>query len=156
MADKRYDVSPARKGMFYAGMALSVIGLLTFLSVFVSGALNFGNFDHFEERGQSMATRAVAGMFMMIVGGVLMTVGRAGAAGAGLLLDPKKSREDLEPWNRAAGGMVSDTLDEVGVVQKLVNRDASGQTQVKVRCPQCKTLNDEDAKFCDNCGHALQ
>ena len=26
---------------------------------------------------------------------------------------------------------------------------------VKVRCPKCRALNDETAKFCNNCGAAL-
>ena len=35
--------------------------------------------------------------------------------------------------------------------------DLGGKSEevVKVRCRKCKTLNDENAKFCDECGEAL-
>lgn len=44
-----------------------------------------------------------------------MGIGRAGLAGSGVVLDPQRAREDLEPWSRMAGGMVKDTLDEAGI-----------------------------------------
>lgn len=109
------DVSDGRKATYYVGGAMSLVGLLLFLSTFLSAAANFGNFSNFESRTRSMAVRAVAGMGLMIAGGALTAVGRRGLAGSGVLLDPQKAREDLEPWNRATGGMVKDALDEAGV-----------------------------------------
>ena len=47
------QISGERKTIFYVGGVLIVIGFLTFGSVFVSGALNFGNFKNFEARGRS-------------------------------------------------------------------------------------------------------
>jgi len=44
-----------------------------------------------------------------------------GAAGSGIVLDPERAREDVEPWARMAGGVVKDALDEAGI--------ASGQHQ---------------------------
>ena len=54
-------------------------------------------------------------MFLMIAGGVLATVGAAGAAGSGLKLDPEQARKDLEPWARLGGGLTKDSLDEMGI-----------------------------------------
>ncbi|RYG61882.1 zinc ribbon domain-containing protein [bacterium] len=51
-----------------------------------------------------------------------------------------------------AGGMVNDALEQVDVVKSV---SASGREVIKVRCPACRTLNDEDAKFCDECGKPL-
>ncbi|RYG66554.1 zinc ribbon domain-containing protein, partial [bacterium] len=92
------------------------------------------------------------GMGMMVVGGILSGIGRAGMAGSGIVLDPQKQREDLKPWSRMAGGMVNDALEQVDVVKSV---SASGREVIKVRCPACRTLNDEDAKFCDECGKPL-
>jgi hypothetical protein len=92
-----------------------VLGLLTFGSVFVTGVMNFGNFHDFDGQVRSAGLRAVAGMAMFMAGGVLMGIGRAGLAGSGVVLDPQRAREDLEPWSRMAGGMVKDTLDEAGI-----------------------------------------
>jgi hypothetical protein len=53
---------------------------------------------------------------MFMSGSVLMVLGRAGLAGSGVVLDPERAREDLEPWARMAGGMMKDGLDEAGIV----------------------------------------
>lgn len=140
--------------MFYLGMCLTAVGFLLFISTFISGALNFGDFSDFETRVRSMAIRAVAGMILMIVGGTMATIGRAGTAGSGLLLNPRKARQDLEPWSRSAGGMINDTLEEVDAL-KPDPTSAAPQTAVKIRCPHCRALNDEDAQYCKQCGRAL-
>jgi hypothetical protein len=108
-------ITPERKALFRAGQIIAVLGLISFLSVFVSAALSFGDFTDFETRTRWMAIRAVIGMIMMIAGGVLTTIGVAGAAGSMLNLDPEKAREDLEPWARMSGGLTKASLDEMGV-----------------------------------------
>jgi hypothetical protein len=132
-------------------MTLIAIGLISFLSTFISAAMNFGEFDEFESRGRSMAMRAFGGMILMIVGVVVSNLGRMGAAGAGLIPDPQRQRQDLEPWTRSAGGMLNDALSEVDALKHRPAPTASAAT-VKVRCPQCKALNDEHDKFCGQCG----
>lgn len=95
----RKDVSEGRKAVFVAGQIMFVLGIITFGSVFVTGVMVF----------------ALPGMALFMVGAVLMNIGRAGLAGSGVVLDPQRAREDLEPWSRMAGGMVKDALDESGV-----------------------------------------
>jgi len=146
-------ISEGRKGVYYLGMVLGVIGLLLFLSVFVSGAMNFGNFSNFEARGRSMATRAVTGMVLMIAGGFLTSVGRAGLAGSGLKLDPEEARDELEPFSRQAGGMLKDMLDEAEI--NIGGGGDEREQVIMIRCQSCGKLNDEDAKFCDECGKKL-
>lgn len=144
------EISEGRKTIYYLGMALIVIGFLVFGSVLFSGAMNFGNFDDFAERTRSEAVRAIVGMAIIIVGGVLMSIGRQGLAGSGLVLDPKQARQDLEPHSRMAGGMVKDALDEAGV--QLGGRS---ERVVMIKCPGCGHLNEEDSKFCQECGRPL-
>lgn len=133
------------------------IGIVSFLSVFVTAAMRFGDFTNFEARGRSQALRGIGGMICIILGGALQSIGRKGLAGSGLLLDPEKTREDLEPWNRMAGRMADDTLSEIGLVQKLEDHlerepGAPSPPQIKIRCRNCQALNDETAKFCNQCG----
>ncbi len=111
----KHSLSPNRRALYYIGMALAAIGLLLFLSVFVSGILHFGDFSHFTGRARSEMLRAFSGMVLFMVGNLMMVIGKAGLAGAGLKLDPKGARRDLEPWSRMTGGMLKDTLDEAGV-----------------------------------------
>lgn len=155
MNEPQKRIPPQRQSLDYAGMAVSGIGLLLFLSTFVTFIANFGNFNNFVGQAQSSAARAFGGMVMLVLGGVMMGIGARGWAGSGLILDPEKAREDLKPWSRMAGGMTQDALSEVEVVKKLEDRLVAPPTQVKVRCKSCQALSDESAKFCSQCGSAL-
>jgi hypothetical protein len=115
------NISPKRQGIYYLGMILSGIGLLLFLSTFVTFLMHFGDFTDFEGRVRSNGTRAFGGMICILIGQFLMHLGRSGVAGSGLKLDPQEARRDLEPWSRMSGGMLKDTLDEAGF-------DLSGQS----------------------------
>jgi hypothetical protein len=152
------QIPPQRKALYYGGMALIGIGVLLFLSTFVTFLANFGNFDNvdnFNAQAKSEGFRALGGMLLMIIGGFMANVGAKGWAGSGLVLDPEKGREDLEPWSRMGGGIVQDALSEVEVVKKIAGRVDSPEPPVKVRCQKCQTLNDESAKFCNQCGSAI-
>ena len=112
--------SPERKKVYYAGMALMVVGFLCFGSVFVSGCLETEKFPNFNfadavSRQHSMTVRAIVGMVLMIAGGFLRNAGRLGLAGSGIKLDPEEARKDVEPWARIGGGVLKDALDEAGV-----------------------------------------
>jgi len=96
-------------------MVIMIIGGLTFFSVFATFALHFGDFSNFESMGRSMAARGFGGMFMLMLGGFLMNVGRMGVAGSGIVLDPEEARHNVEPWARLTGGVVKDALDEAGI-----------------------------------------
>jgi hypothetical protein len=86
-------------------------------------------------------------MALMIVGGLVRGIGARGLAGSGVVLDPEKAREELEPFSRQAGGMLKDTLDAADI-----HLGESPQKVVMVKCPACGKLNDEDSKFCRECG----
>jgi hypothetical protein len=112
------QISQQRKALYYVGNGVAIFGLLLFLSTFLSAALSFGdrpNFREFRAQGQSMALRAFGGMILMIAGGSVARIGKAGAAGSGLKLDPEQARRDVEPWSRMTGGVVGDVLDEAGI-----------------------------------------
>ena len=181
----RAEISEGRQLLYYIGMALTAIGLLLFFSVFFSAfsrSSSEPSFDtrimvetpdghsfpmpgqgpaprqprSFQDRSNDMAKRAFGGMALMLVGGILINLGRAGLRGSGVILDPHGARDDLKPWSQAAGGMLDDALGSSHVVGQVLERsDDKPREVVRVRCPNCRTLNDEDAKFCDNCGATL-
>ena len=161
MSQPRRNVSPQRKATYYVGMIISGIGLMLFLSFFFTVAAGFANPANLAAGVGSAFARAVFGFVMIAAGQIITRIGSRGLAGSGMLLDPEKERDDLEPWNRMTGGMADDTLSEVGVVkavEQALTREAEEPPQrevVKVRCRSCQSLNDEDAKFCDQCGAAL-
>ena len=145
------EISGGRKTAYYVGMIIIVVGFLTFGSVFVSGIQQTGDFRNFRARSKSMETRALTGMALIIVGGIVMKIGARGAAGSGLVLDPKKAREDLEPYARMGGGMLKDALDEADIHPGK----NSSEKVIMIKCRYCQKLNEEDSKFCQECGKPL-
>ena len=109
------NISPERQSLYYFGMILAGVGVLLFLSTFVSFISHFGDFSNFESQAKSGGMRAFGGMICIAAGQFMMRLGRAGVAGSGLKLDPQEARRDLEPWSRMSGGMLKDTLDEAGI-----------------------------------------
>jgi len=156
----KQQISRKRKAIYYSGMGVMVLGGLLFLSNFFidpfsdpfSGPLSGPFSDPFSSM-KGMAVRGVGGIVLLLVGAIMMVVGIRGAAGSGLVLDPEKARDDLSPWARTAGGLVKDALDEVRTSPAASS--SVPETIVKVRCPNCRALNDEDANFCDQCGSPL-
>jgi hypothetical protein len=155
MDQPRRTIPPDRKATYYLGMGIGLFGLLLFLSVFVSGAANFGNFDNFDARTRSMATCAITGMILMFVGTIVASIGAKGLAGSGAVLDPEQARKDVEPWSRMAGGVLEDALSEVKTLDKLAHPPVAPEPKVQVRCRSCHGLNDENAKYCNQCGTRL-
>ena len=143
-------ISDNRKAAYYIGMVLMVIGGLLFFSVFITGAMNFGNFNNFEANARSSMFRAAGGMALLIIGTIVRGIGARGLAGSGVVLDPEKAREELEPYSRMAGGMVKDVLDEADV--KL---DGKSERVIVIKCSDCGKLNEEDSKFCQECGNKM-
>jgi len=145
------EISEERKTAYYVGMILIVIGFLTFGSVFVSGVIHFGDFTNFENQTKSSETRAIIGIVLILVGGIIRGIGARGAAGSGLVLDPKKAREDLEPFARMGGGMIKDALDEADIHLGK----GSSEKVIMIKCRNCQKLNEENSKFCQECGKPL-
>ena len=151
-------ISSERKTAFYIGTGISALGLLLFLSVFVTSALNFGNFDDFESRAGNSALRAVIGMVLMIAGQAIRAVGARGVAGSGLKLDPDQARDDVRPYTNAVGGMIRDALESA---EQETDSERQEKTEpppsqvILIRCDQCRKLNEETDKFCSECGASL-
>ena len=147
------EVPPVRRALYYAGMLCTVTGFVVFGSAMVLHVVHFGDFNYFASNMRSHTLRLVFGFALIGVGQGMVLLGRAGLAGSGVVLDPQKARKDLEPWSRSAGGMLADALDEAGLAKKA---DAPAPPPVvKVRCRGCAALNDEHAKFCNQCGQPV-
>ncbi len=147
----RRQISEERKAFYYIGMGLVAVGFLLFASCFVTFAFNFGSFE--PDVPSKMAAgfvRALIGFGLIFVGGIVSRIGLLGAAGSGVILDPERARKDVEPLARMAGGVIGDALEEAHV-----NLGQAPAERVVVKCRACGTHNDEDAKFCKECGQEL-
>ena len=54
-----------------------------------------------------------------------------------------------------AGGVVQDALSETEILKRDKDAPNAPAPLVKVRCRNFHALNDENAKFCDQCGSAM-
>lgn len=138
------EISKNRKTLYYVGNGITLIGIILFLSVFF---LAFMNPFAMLNSVNPMANGFI-GFVLIIIGVVISNIGARGVAGSGLILDPKQAREDLKPYSSQVGGMINDALEEVELI-------SDSKEVVKIRCQSCKTLNDEDAKYCKKCGAEL-
>lgn len=140
-----------RKVLYYVGMGMMVLGFILFFSVFLSVGCMMND---------PMAFRVppfgngIIGFILIFIGNMLQRVGAKGAAGSGMILDPDKAREDLKPYNEAMGGMIHDVISNVDVLDDMVKKPEEKEV-IKIRCRNCQSLNDEDARFCKSCGQML-
>lgn len=163
------QISTGRKVLYYAGQTLLVIGVGSFLYTFVAflGVMkNFGQSSGSFDGDPSFSNGfgpfkfAIIGIVLIILGNVLRTIGLAGAAGSGLVLNPEKARQDLSPYSSALGGVAADALGSMREnldEQRVVNSSAAPAvgSSIMVRCPACHELSPETAAFCSHCGQKL-
>lgn len=144
-------ISEERQAAYYLGLGLMILGGLLFASTFFTFATHFGDFSNFESNAKSDMFRALGGMALLFIGGIIRGIGAQGVAGSGVVLDPEKARDDLEPYARMTGGMLKDALDEADID---IGRQEPERV-VMVKCRACGKLNQEDAKFCQECGQKM-
>lgn len=145
-------ITKQRKVTYYIGIGMTVLGFILFISVFFSVAMFMNN--PFGGSRQPSFMNSILGMVLMIAGSFVSRIGAHGAAGSGILLDPEKAREDLKPFNEAKGGMINDVISNIDIVDDLTK--SRGEREIiKIRCRNCGSLNDEDAKFCKSCGKEI-
>ena len=133
-------ISEERKAAYYIGIGLSILGFLLFFSLFFSAPnVNANPFG---------TGRIVSGMALIIIGSLIAKIGSRGLAGSGVILDPDQAKEELEPYSRMAGGMLKDVIEEADIT--VGGRQP--EKIIMVKCRSCGKLNNEDAKFCQECG----
>jgi len=137
MSDK---IPQSRKFLYYAGIFITIIGFILFLSrfiiVFTGNAFNFNPMISF------------LGIILIIFGQFIRSVGAKGLAGSGIILDPEKARKDIKPYSKAMGGVIDDVLENI-------DKSEVKKEIVKIKCRNCGTLNDEDSTYCKSCGEKL-
>jgi len=157
------EISPERKTAYYVGMGLSGLGLLLFCLPFMAIPLAMLGIFASPFPGASIAVVPITfflsfiGFALIAVGGVLMQIGRSGLAGAGIILNPGRARQEVEPFSRMEGGILKDRLDEAGLLDEnglkfARNAVNSPEKIIMIRCLHCGKLNEDDSKFCQECG----
>ena len=148
-------ISEERKQLYNAGLVLMIIGGCLFALPFLAMPLVVlaGG-----EGGVTIMPlvmlAAFLGFGLIAAGGTMRRIAARGKAGSGLVLDPEQAREDLEPWSRMAGGVVTDALDEANIRPgEILHKEP--EKIVMLKCTHCGKLNEEDSKFCQECGESM-
>ncbi|MEC9475849.1 MAG: hypothetical protein VX764_02295 [Planctomycetota bacterium] len=142
------NITQKQKTGYYLGMILTGIGIIMFTAPFID--VLFNGLEP-NERGLPESFKvALVGFVLLAIGNILRSISARGLAGSGLLLAPKQARKDLEPYSRMAGGMIQDALEESGGLTS-----GKAPEKVMIRCQVCKKLNEEDSRFCQECGEPI-
>ena len=142
------NITQKQKTGYYLGMILIGIGIIMFSAPFID--VLFNGLEP-NERGLPESFKvALVGFVLLAIGNILRSISARGLAGSGLLLAPKQARKDLEPYSRMAGGMIQDALEESGGLTS-----GKAPEKVMIRCQVCKKLNEEDSRFCQECGEPI-
>lgn len=93
---------------------------------------------------------------VLILAGVMMMVyGRKGMAEAVPNPDPQQAKPKAS-WNSALDRAFEDAVSQSSNLMDVFQpKDTKSTAVVKVRCLQCQSLNDENAKFCSECGKPM-
>ncbi len=142
------NISKNRKTAHSVGIGFKILGGLLLASSFLLFAWHFG--DHTPGIMKSTILISVVGFVLLITGGIIQTISAKGLAGSGVLLDPEKARDELEPYSRMAGGMVKDALDEA-----KISLGGKSQKVIMMKCLACGKLNESDSKFCQECAKKI-
>lgn len=94
----------------------------------------------------------IGGIAMIVAGVFVRRAGKMGLAGSGVILDPAKARQEVEPFSRMTGGAIKDALEEADI---KIGSGGNSERVVVIKCTTCGTLNDQDAKFCKSCGQKI-
>ena len=151
------QISPERKKLYNAGLVMMVIGACLFALPFLAipiiiivGIASSGP-GGFVIIVPIAFGAAFIGFGLIAGGGAMRSVAARGTAGSGLLLDPEKARDDLEPWARMGGGIVKDVLEEADIDLGA----GKSEKVIMIKCRECGKLNEEDSKFCQECGKTI-
>lgn len=151
------QISPERKGLYSFGLVLQIIGGCLFAIPFIAVITTMisaagGGPDNIQAVPIAFGVGFIGFAFIGVGGGIRKVAAR-GVAGSGLVLDPEKAREDLKPWTGMAGGMVKDVLDEADI--KVGSGSSEPEKVIMIKCRECGKLNEEDSKFCQECGKTI-
>lgn len=155
------QISEERKKLYNAGLVVMIVGGCLFALPFIVGPIVIitgilGVEGISDGPGKMVVLLPIAfggaflGFGLIAAGGIMRSIAARGTAGSGLILDPEKAKDDLEPWARMGGGLVKDVLDEADV-----NLGGSPEKVVMIKCRECGKLNEEDSKYCQECGKPL-
>lgn len=124
MNQPRRQLSGTRKLLYYAGMVTCVIGVLLFLSTFVTFLANFGNFNNFDAQVRSGGYRAFGGMLWLI----LLSPTLATAA------EPYSSEDEVDHRANAIASLRAKLIEAERLASEITRlREAAGEPRPNLR-----------------------
>ncbi|MFK7799822.1 MAG: hypothetical protein AB8E82_20370 [Aureispira sp.] len=150
------ELSKERKKKYKAGSVLMFLGGLLFLSYFLD-VIFFNIFSIRDARSafnevRNMWLRAFIGVILLILGGMKKARARTGLMKPNTNMDLEQNMEERKHLRKLKGKQLNDTLSEINL-SKHLGIDVA--PVIKIRCQDCRHLNDEEDKFCGGCGQKI-
>lgn len=138
-----------RNGLIISGCIMIIIGITLAIIGFSSIIELQANFFSLSfEESSALSARAFAnlvpGMFLIVIGGGLLRFGYIGKVS-------KYIADETGPAISSVTKSITSGIKEGGGIDLTVHSD----TNIKIKCRNCGTLNDEEATYCDKCGSQL-
>jgi hypothetical protein len=131
------------------GFVLIVIGIPLVIAGFSSFFQLQSNFFSLSfEESSALSAQAFAsivpGMFLTIIGAGVLRFGFIGRVS-------KYIADETGPAISSVSESITKGVKKGGGIDITVHSDSN----IRIKCRNCGTLNDEDATYCDNCGSPL-
>lgn len=128
--------------MIIIGIPLAIIGFSSFIEL----QANFFSLSFEESSALSAQAFAnmVPGMFLIVIGIGLLRFGYIGKVS-------KYIADETGPAISSVTKSITSGIKEGGGIDLTVHSD----TNIRIKCRNCGTLNDEEATYCDKCGSQL-
>ncbi len=120
---------------FRIGFSLAAVGLVVLLSACLIAVLRWGGIGKFQPNMQLVGFAAIGGIVFAGAGFVVMIIGSMGTLGAGIDMQPE---------------------DEVRKFDTIRERYTPETRELVLCCVSCRSINEQQARFCNQCGTALQ
>jgi hypothetical protein len=124
------------------GIPLVIVGFSSFLQ------LQSDFFSLSFEENSALSTQAfgslVPGMFLVIIGAGVLRFGFIGRVS-------KYIADETGPAISSVSESITRGVKEGGGIDITVHSESN----IRIKCRNCGTLNDENATYCDNCGSQL-
>ena len=150
--ENKTELSRERKKKYKAGAVLIFLGGLLFLSYFLDIIFFILNVDDarsaFDET-RNMWLRALLGMILMALGRMKQSRALTGLMKPNTNMDLEQYIEERKHLRKLKGKQLNDTLSEINLAKYL------GTPVIKIKCQNCSHLNDEEDKFCGDCGQKI-
>lgn len=159
-----------RRRLYLSGVATAAVGLFVLVTVLLSVARTFGDLSEFEGQAVSIATRALGGVVLVAAGFAVMTLTDNGLTNGFVEIDALRDDESSDDdahndQNARHEKRFDESSPDAANVVDASTHESGGSERNSLSammppegfcCLACRAVNDQEARYCDQCGANLR